>query len=121
MFKGHIKIESDLTISQYKILKSLLGKDIRKINDKSGYDNSFTFIDLEINDDLNKLKHSGAEKTHGLAGQINYIVAQIKKHNPNIPFILNGKITEIEHGEKIITNVIDSIAKSEFESLMDDD
>jgi len=96
-YRGILKIEPELMTSQLKHLKQFLNADIRQHPEwehNEYYEKLHYTIDLELTDDFDGLRWTGAEKSCDMPAQINYIISQMKKVCPD--FKLTSKFTVVD-------------------------
>lgn len=92
-FTGVLTFKIELGARALAKLSKVLGEDIRELNDemqeifiKAGFDHYH--LDLELTKDYDGLKWNEAEKTYGMVGAINGIIAYMKPEFPD--FALEG-------------------------------
>ena len=91
-YKGELKFNYDITVSDIRYLQQFLDIDTR-CADVTLPNNQFfkdlpAYIDLEITSGFSGLKWTGAEKSYDMVTQVNYIIEIMKAQNPN--FKLSG-------------------------------
>lgn len=94
-FSGELKFTNDPTVSQLNELKKYLGEDCRKHPEWNMRE--YTYIDLELTEDLTGICWNGSEKTYDLTEKINFIIKQMKEKFPD--FGLEGQM--LAQGEDI--------------------
>lgn len=85
---GTMKFKDELTARQLAHLNKLLGEDVRDVDPDSARNVDFYYIDLELTDEYDGIKWTGAEKTYGMDEQLNYVMGYMKKEWPE--FELEG-------------------------------
>ncbi len=125
-FTGVLTFKIELGARALAKLSKVLGEDIRELNDemqeifiKAGFDHYH--LDLELTKDYDGLKWNEAEKTYGMVGAINGIIAYMKPEFPD--FALEGMMNA--QGEEAMDiwqvvmkdNVEQYFAESNWESI----
>lgn len=96
-YRGILKIEPELKTSQLKYLKQFLNTDKRQHPEweQNEYFNKLHYtIDMELTEDFDGIRWTGAEKSCEVPAQINYIISQMKKECPD--FKLKGKFIVVD-------------------------
>ena len=87
-FTGVLLFGPDMTAKMLAEVNKHLGSDRRDYHPQP--DGDWTFIDLELTDDFDGVRWSGAEKTHDMDQAVNWLVDQVRIKFP--AFTLNGEM-----------------------------
>ena len=94
-FKGKLKFTTDIPLTTFKYLQSILGEDCRDHPEWNA--GKLTYIDLQVTDDFEGIEWNGSEKTYDLVDKINLIIKLMKEKYPK--FGLTGEL--LAQGEDI--------------------
>ena len=89
-YKGLLKFQHDLTLSEFKVLGKILGEDTRdhpEWCDKIPARSYVTYIDLTVDGEIEGLEWNGAEKSHSMEDQINLVISLMRDQYPNFGLV----------------------------------
>lgn len=94
-FRGELKFTGEATVKQIVALRAICGQDCREHPEWKT--SGLYHVDLEVTENMDGLKWSGAEKTHEMDGLVNLVLRLMRAEWPD--FGLAGEM--LAQGEDI--------------------